>query len=72
MTGTKYYGWIIVETKPGYMDRIYAEYVDEDNTRKRVFFDTAQEAVEWWDKRLNHPVALLPTLKGCFRVYITE
>lgn len=67
----KYHGWIVVEERAGHMPRIYAEYVENDE-RKREFFQSETQAVEWWDKRMCEPVALEPTLTGHYRVYVPE
>lgn len=66
-----YHGWVVVEKQPGFMDRIFAEYYDGDE-RKRVYFQSATEAIEWWDRHVGKPVRLLATPLGAYRVYTIE
>lgn len=65
-----YKGWIIIETTDRLRPKIYAEYMDESGQRVRKFFDSQQEAIDWWDKRVGEPIDVVPTLKGCYRVYV--
>lgn len=67
---TKYRGWLVVEERPEYMDKVYAEYTDENDERQKQFFNSVLEAIEWWDKRLGGVSMFEPTLKGCYRVFL--
>ena len=64
----KYIGWLVIERREGYPDKIYAEYLDESGARPRVFFQSTTEAIEWWDKRAHGEVVLESTPLGAYRV----
>lgn len=69
----RYHGWLVVQKEPSYMGKFYAEYSGEaPGERKRVYFQSPSEAVEWWDARVGKPVKLESTPLGAYRVYTEE
>jgi hypothetical protein len=68
----KYHGWLVVEKREGFLDRIYAEFKDENGERQRKFFSNVTEVIEFWDDKVQEHVKLLPTLLGAYRVYTGE
>lgn len=73
----QFHGWVTVEEQgPGLNDKVYVEYQNAGGRRVRKEMGYGNsgclKAVEHFDKLVGKPVQLLPTIKGCYRVFTSH
>ena len=71
ITRITYHGWVVIDHRAGQDDKFYIEYV-ENQQRHRVEVESATAAIDWWEKKIDRKVKLLPTPLAAYRVYTEE